>query len=63
MNKWFELILGVILLVGVVALVLPGMPLQSWGTSALIVLKGGLAWIVAIIGLILIILGISEIKG
>jgi hypothetical protein len=63
MNKWLELILGLILLVGVVALVLPGMPLQSWGVAALTVLKGGLAWIVAIIGLILIILGISEIKG
>jgi hypothetical protein len=63
MNKWFELILGVILLVGVVALVLPGMPMQSWGTAALIFLKGGLAWVVALIGLILIILGISEIKG
>lgn len=63
MNKWFELILGVILLVGVIALVLPGMPLESWGTSAMTVLKGGLSWIVAIIGLILIILGISEIKG
>ena len=63
MNKWFELILGLILLAGVVALVLPGMPLQSWGTAALITLKGGLAWIVAIIGLILIILGIGEIKG
>ena len=63
MNKWFELILGVILLVGVIALVLPGMPLESWGTSAMVVLKGGLSWIVAIVGLILIILGISEIKG
>ncbi len=63
MNKWLELFLGLILLAGVVALVLPGMPLQSWGTSALTVLKGGLAWIVALIGLILIILGISEIKG
>jgi hypothetical protein len=57
------LILGLILLVGVVALVLPGMPLQSWGVAALTVLKGGLAWIIAILGLILIILGISEIKG
>ncbi len=63
MNKWFELLLGLILLVGTIVLVFPGMPLESWGTSALIVLKGGLAWIVAIIGLLLIILGISEIKG
>lgn len=63
MNKWFELILGVILLVGVIALVLPGMPLDSWGFAAWTVFKGALTWIVGIVGLILIILGISEIKG
>ncbi len=63
MNKWLELVLGVILLVGVVALVLPGMPLSSWGVAAWNVFKGTLTWIVGIIGLILIILGISEIKG
>ncbi|MBP6856834.1 hypothetical protein KBC25_00215 [Candidatus Pacearchaeota archaeon] len=63
MNKWLELILGIILLVGVVALVFPGMPMQSWGYAAWTVLKGGLTWIVAITGLVLIILGISEIKG
>ena len=63
MNKWLELILGVILLVGVVALVLPGMPLDSWGFAAWTLLKGGITWVVGIIGLVLIILGISEIKG
>lgn len=62
MNKWLELILGLVLLLGTIALVFPGMPLASWGISALTVLKGGLVWIVALIGLILIILGISEIK-
>lgn len=63
MNKWVELILGVVLLVGTIALVLPGMPLDSWGYAAWAFLKGGLTWIVAITGLILIVLGISEIKG
>jgi energy-converting hydrogenase Eha subunit C len=63
MNKWLELTLGLILLVGTIALIFPGMPLQSWGNAALTVLKGGLAWIVALMGLILIVLGISEIKG
>jgi hypothetical protein len=63
MNKWLELILGLVLLLGTIALIFPGMPLASWGSAALIVLKGGLAWIVAILGLVLIILGISEIKG
>jgi hypothetical protein len=62
MNKWFELIFGLILLAGTIALIFPGMPLESWGTSALMILKGGLVWIVALIGLILIILGINEIK-
>jgi uncharacterized membrane protein len=63
MNKWLELIIGVVLLVGVVALVLPGMPLDSWGIAAWTVFKGALTWIVALVGLVLIILGISEIKG
>lgn len=62
MNKWLELILGLVLLLGTVALVFPGMPLTSWGVSALTFLKGGLVWIVALVGLILIILGISEMK-
>jgi len=62
MNKWLELILGLILVIGTVALVFPGMPLAGWGSSALEVLKGGLVWLVAFIGLILIVLGISEIK-
>lgn len=62
MNKWLELIVGLILLVGAVVLVFPGMPLASWGKDALTILKGGLTWIVIISGLVLIILGISELK-
>ena len=63
MNKWLELLTGLILLVGAIALVFPGMPMESWGSSALTVLKGGLTWIVVLSGLVLIILGISEIKN
>jgi hypothetical protein len=62
MNKWLELFIGLVLLVGAIALVFPGMPLASWGKDALVLLKGGLTWIVVIAGLILIILGISELK-
>ena len=62
MNKWLELFVGLILLAGATALVFPGMPLASWGRDALVLLKGGLTWIVIIAGLILIILGISELK-
>ncbi|MFH1503432.1 MAG: hypothetical protein ABIE36_02135 [Candidatus Diapherotrites archaeon] len=62
MNKWLELFVGLILLVGAITLVFPGMPLASWGRDALVLLKGGLTWIVILAGIILIVLGISEIK-
>ncbi|HPD81805.1 MAG TPA: hypothetical protein PK357_01760 [Candidatus Pacearchaeota archaeon] len=62
MNKWLELIVGLILLVGAIALVFPGMPLASWGRDAIVFLKGGLTWMVIFAGLVLIILGISELK-
>jgi hypothetical protein len=63
MNKWLEILLGLILLVVPIALVLPGMPCASWGIAALELLKGGLTWLVIMIGLLLIILGISDLKG
>jgi hypothetical protein len=62
MNKWAEILLGLILLVGSVALVLPNMPMASWGISALELLKGGIVWIVILVGLLFIILGISDLK-
>ncbi len=62
MNKWLELLVGLILVVGAIALVFPGMPLASWGKDALVLLKGGITWIVLLAGLVLIILGISEMK-
>lgn len=63
MNKWAELLLGLLLVIAVVLLVFPGMPMAAWGSAALIVLKGGLTWIVLLVGLLLIILGISEMRG
>ncbi len=63
MNKWSEILLGLILLVVPVALVLPGMPLESWGYAALTVLKGGLTWAVVLIGLVLIVLGINDLSA
>ena len=44
-------------------LILPGMPLASWGKAALVLLKGGLTWIVVLTGLLLIVLGINELKA
>jgi hypothetical protein len=62
MNKWLEILLGLILLVVPIALVLPGMPLDSWGLAALEVLKGGIVWIVIFVGLLFLMLGISDLK-
>jgi len=70
MNKGLEIILGLILLVGAI--------LVGWLSSAYqwaicgksldflhaawILLKGGIFWLVILIGLVLIILGISDLK-
>jgi len=71
MNKWTELILGLILLLGAI-LVAWFSSFYDWtlfGKSfdflhaAWIFLKGGLFWLVFLIGLFLIILGISDLKN
>ncbi len=62
MNKWLEILLGLILLVVPIVLVLPGMPLSSWGTSALEFLKGGIVWLVILVGLLFLMLGISDLR-
>ncbi len=70
MNKWLELILGLVLFIGAI--------LIAWASSAYawvvfgknfnllhagwVFLKGGLFWLVLLIGLLLIILGISDLK-
>lgn len=70
MNKWSELFLGLIVLIGVIVL--------SWFSSVYnwtifgkdldflhaswMLFKGGLFWIIVMIGLLLIVLGISDLK-
>lgn len=63
MNKWLEILIGLVLLVVPIALVFPGMPLDSWGQDAIAFLKGGITWIVILSGLILLILGINDLKS
>ncbi len=62
MNKWLEILLGLILVVVPIALVFPGMPLASWGSAALTVLKGAITWILILVGLLLVILGINDLR-
>lgn len=60
MNKWLKLLSGLILVVATVYAC--GMNLLGFGTAALITLKGGVIWFVIMIGLLLLFLGINEIK-
>ena len=67
MNKWLEVLIGLILLNG--AILLAWYSGELWGTfwnfkhAAWEFFKGGLVWIVIMSGLLFIILGISDLKG
>lgn len=60
MNKFAEIIIGLILLVA---------PLYAWivnfrgfGDAALMVFKGGLVWGLMLIGILFLILGLSDLR-
>jgi hypothetical protein len=60
MNKWLEILLGLILVIA---------PIYAWlvnywglGAAALTFFKGGLVWLIIIIGLLFLMLGISDLK-
>ena len=60
MNKWTEILFGLIFMLGAVLIALT---FPNWLDSALIFLKGAVLWFVLGIGLILLMLGISELRG
>jgi len=64
MNKWLELLLGLILVNGAIfiAYTSTGWGFWNFGGAAWTVLKGGAIWFVIMIGLLFIFLGISDIK-
>lgn len=71
MNKWIEILFGLILVIGVI-LVGYYSAANTWtiaGASldfrhaAWIVLKGGVFWFVVMIGVLFILLGISDLRG
>jgi hypothetical protein len=68
MNKWFELLGGLILLIGAIVLAWYS---QTWvffrtdfnfWVPAWILFKGGIFWGVVMVGLLFIMLGISDLK-
>jgi len=66
MNKWLEILLGLILVV--VAIVVAWYSPIWWGSfwnfkhAAWEFLKGGVFWLVIIVGLLFLMLGISDLK-
>ena len=65
MNKWVELLVGLILVIAAVVIAFYS---QNWGlwnfwSSAWAFLKGGIFWFVMMIGVLFILLGISDLKG
>lgn len=67
MNKWLKILLGLILVI-VAVLVWTLSPqwgdgvFWNFGSAAWIFLKGGIIWFVIMIGLLFLLLGITELK-
>jgi hypothetical protein len=62
MNKWFEILIGLILVIATILIVFTNFA-PSWSEATWIVLKGGIIWAVFLIGLLFIMLGISDLKN
>jgi hypothetical protein len=65
MNKWMEILLGLLLIVTPIVVAFYS---QSWGiwdlwTPAWEILKGGVFWFIIMIGFLFLLLGISDLKG
>ena len=61
MNKWLEILVGIVLLV--VSIYAWGVNTWGMGIAALEFFKGGLIWLVIMIGLLFLMLGISDLKS
>lgn len=60
MNKWLELFVGLLL---VLVPIVVAINLPVWGAAAILFLEGGIIIGVILIGLLFLMLGISDIKG
>jgi hypothetical protein len=65
MNKWNELFTGLFLLIAsiLVGYYTAGIGFWDFGTPAWEFLKGGLIWGVIILGILFLILGITDLKN
>ena len=60
MNKYLEIIIGLIILVAGVSLAV--LNIQGFGTAMLSVLKGGIGWLIVLVGIVLIGMGLGDLK-
>ncbi len=63
MNKWAEILIGLILIIVPIIVVLQFDTFIPWGKAALEFIKGGVVIFVILIGLLFLMLGISDLKG
>lgn len=60
MNKAISIILGIILILAPILIVLNVPIFYNWGTATVEFLKGGVVILIVLIGIALIVLGITE---
>ncbi len=58
MNKWLEIIIGIILLVDILAIFITNF--LTFGKDALTFLLGGIIWIIILIGIALLVFGLTK---
>ncbi len=65
MNKWVELLVGLVLIIGAILAWYYSLGAGFWdfGTAAWEFFKGGLVWFVIMVGVLFVLLGISDLKG
>ena len=69
MNKWSEILIGLILIIGAILVafysqnwIILGKSFNFWHAGWEF-LKGGIFWFVAMVGVLFVLLGISDLKG
>ncbi|HRZ85957.1 MAG TPA: hypothetical protein P5277_04225 [Candidatus Paceibacterota bacterium] len=64
MNKWLEILIGLLLVINALLVGFGLYPYtESWSEATWIVIKGGIVWGVFFIGLLFLMLGISDLKN
>lgn len=62
MDKWIEILIGLVFVIGSVFLVFSGYA-PTWTEATWAILKGGIVWGVFLLGLLFLMLGISDLKN